>query len=91
MEINMTPPLNADEKSALSKLMTILKPLRDFTMSRGLRYLTDIDRRGKPGLGRVVRSQLYDRRSVASKPTPKSNAIVGQITAAIMPAVRMAA
>jgi hypothetical protein len=26
----MTLPLSADEKSAISKLMTILKPLRDF-------------------------------------------------------------
>jgi DNA-binding MarR family transcriptional regulator len=88
-----------------SKLMTILKPQRDFadgleitmtlplidalllaashpdkgvddfarmagvrpgTMSRWLQDLSDIDRRGKPGLGLVVRSQLYDRRSVAS-------------------------
>jgi hypothetical protein len=102
----MTLPLSADEKSALSKLMTIMKPLRDFTdglevtltlplidtlllpayhpdkgvddfarmagdrpgtMSRWLQDLSDIDRRGKPGLGLVVRSQLYDRRSVASK------------------------
>jgi DNA-binding MarR family transcriptional regulator len=118
----MTLPLSADEQSALSKLMTILKPPRDFadgleitltlplidtlllaashpdkgvddfarlagvrpgTMSRWLQDLSDIDRRGKPGLGLVVRSQLYDRRSVASKLTPKGRAIVGQIAAAI--------
>ena len=126
----MTLPLSADEQSALSKLMTILKPLRDFadcleitltlplidtlllaashpdkgvddfarlagvrpgTMSRWLQDLTDIDRRGKPGLGLVVRSQLYDRRSVASKLTPKGRAIVGQIAAAMQPAARVAA
>jgi DNA-binding MarR family transcriptional regulator len=119
----MTLPLSADEQSALSKLMTILKPLRDFadgleitltlplidtlllaashpdkgvddfarlagvrpgTMSRWLQDLTDIDRRGKPGLGLVVRSQLYDRRSVASKLTPRGRAIVGQIAAAMV-------
>jgi DNA-binding MarR family transcriptional regulator len=119
----MTLPLSADEQSALSKLMTILKPLRDFadgleitltlplidtlllaashpdkgvedfarlagvrpgTMSRWLQDLTDIDRRGKPGLGLVVRSQLYDRRSVASKLTPKGRAIVGQIASAMV-------
>jgi hypothetical protein len=55
-------------------------------MTRWLQDLTDIDRRGKPGLGLVVRSQLYDRRSVASKLTPKGRAIVGQIAAAMQPA-----
>jgi DNA-binding MarR family transcriptional regulator len=118
----MTLPLSADEQSALSKLMIILKPLRDFadgleitltlplihtlllaashpdkgvddfarlagvrpgTMSRWLQDLSAIDRRGKPGLGLVVRSQLYDRRSVASKLTPKGRAIVGQIAAMV--------
>jgi DNA-binding MarR family transcriptional regulator len=127
---NMTLPLSADEKSALSKLMHILKPLRDFadgleltltlplidtlllaashpdkgvedfarmagvrpgTMTRWLQDLSDIGRIGKPGLGLVVRSQLYDRRSVASKLTPKGRAIVGQIAAAMQPAVKVAA
>jgi DNA-binding MarR family transcriptional regulator len=125
----MTLPLSADEKTALSKLMQILKPLRDFadglevtltlplidtlllaashrdkgvddfarmadvrpgTMTRWLQDLSEIGRIGKPGLGLVVRSQLYDRRSVASKLTPKGRAIVGQIAAAMMPMVKVA-
>ena len=61
------------------------------TISRWLQDLSDIDRRGKPGLGLVVRSQLYDRRSVASKLTPKGRAIVGQIAAAMQPVARLAA
>jgi hypothetical protein len=103
----MTLPLSADEQSALSKLMTILKPLRDFadgleitltlplidtlllaashpdkgvddfarmagvrlgTMTRWLQDLTNIDRRGKPGLRLVVRSQLYDQSWQATRP-----------------------